>query len=657
MRRRVGDDSAGVMYERFFGFRDQPFRLTPDPKYLYLGSKHREGYAHLLFALREGSGFVAVTGEVGTGKTTLVRSLLRESHDNVAVAYIFNPVLSSVELLQTINAEFGLPSRSTSKKELIETLNAFLLAQKADNGRAVIIVDEAQNLDPSVLEQLRLLSNLETETDKLLQIILLGQPELRGLLDRTDLRQLAQRISLRWHLEPLDRAEAHAYVRHRVQVAGGREGLFDVKALDLIHELSGGVPRLINILAHRSLLVAYTKGAKRIGPAEVQLAAVELEQCRIPLRARRNRPGAWMYKAAAGAAVAVAAGAVAFLLVAPLGDDNGTVEKGDELARLETKNAAKKAAPEPAEKKQQRIDQPAPVVSSETVAANAPPKPEEKQQTTKTAGPSAAREKEHATPAVAAPVPKLQDPAAAEKASKPALKKESEPADKTMSQAAERLAHRLERTPRYEAAAGAMSRLIELWTGQALTPVEIASGSLDLQLLGARRGLRYLSVSLTPKQLAALDLPAVVELRAGKEQDARYALIESIGGDEVQLFTEKAFEARRDAVEDLWTGNVHLLWRDSERLSRPLSRGATGPAVEKLQSMLVEAGYLRGPATGQYDEPTEQAVRKLQSERGLQENGAATTLTQIVLYNAIRRYERPHLTGGTTEPRNAKTVP
>jgi hypothetical protein len=149
-------------------------------------------------------------------------------------------------------------------------------------------VDEAQNLDPTVLEQLRLLSNLETETDKLLQIILLGQPELRGLLERPDLRQLSQRISLRWHLESLDRKEASEYIQHRVRVAGGREGLFDPRGLDMIHELSGGIPRLINVLAHRALLVTYTKGQKRVTPAEVELAAVELEQCRIPLRTRSH---------------------------------------------------------------------------------------------------------------------------------------------------------------------------------------------------------------------------------------------------------------------------------------------------------------------------------------------------------------------------------
>jgi len=162
------------MYERYFNLRDQPFRLTPDPAYLYLGTKHREGFAHLLFAMREGSGFVAVTGEVGTGKTTLVRALLGETRgDNIAVSYIFNPVLSPTELLQTINAEFGLPSRATSKKQLTDALNRFLLENHSRGRRTILIVDEAQNLKPDVLEQVRLLTNLETTKQKLLQIILI----------------------------------------------------------------------------------------------------------------------------------------------------------------------------------------------------------------------------------------------------------------------------------------------------------------------------------------------------------------------------------------------------------------------------------------------------------------------------------------------------
>ena len=601
------------MYERFFCFRDQPFRLTPDPRYLYLGSKHREGYAHLLYALREGSGFVAVTGEVGTGKTTLVRALLRESHDNVAVAYIFNPVLSSIELLQTINAEFGLPSRSTSKKELTEALNQFLLSQKLDGGRAVIIVDEAQNLDPAVLEQLRLLSNLETETEKLLQIILLGQPELRTLLERPDLRQLSQRISLRWHLEPLDREEAERYLDHRVRVAGGRESLFDARAADLVHQLSGGVPRLINILAHRALLVAYTKGVQTVSAGEVGLAAVELEQCRVPLRAR-NAAG-WAYKAAAGAAVAVAACVVAFLLVWPLGEEDGTATIVPERAAVLSGGERPVAD---AKKDMRRRDRPAP----EVAAAGA----DEKKASSETEKDSA-----RSRPAADARSARAADVAAA-------------PADdETLLVVVERLAKRLDRSATYDAAAGAMSRLIELWTGQSLTPAEVEAGSLDLQLFGARRGLRYLAAELAPRQVEVLDLPAVIELDPQDGKGPRYVLLEQLDEETARIVLDKPYKIDRRAVEKLWTGQVHLLWRDPQRLSRPLAKGSTGPAVEKLQEMLATAGYLERNASGEYDDLTEKAVRRFQKSCGVAQNGEASTLTQILLYNALPDYKRPEL--------------
>jgi general secretion pathway protein A len=190
------------MYEEFYRFNEAPFRLTPDPNYLYLSTHHREALGHLLFGIREGSGFVAVTGEIGTGKTTLLRALLRDLEPTTIVGYLFNPALSDLEILQTVNSEFSLPSESSSKKELVEHLNRFLVAQKLAGRRVVVIVDEAQALAPATLEQLRLLSNLETETQKLLQIVLVGQPELRALLRRPDLAQLNQRITIRWHLKP-----------------------------------------------------------------------------------------------------------------------------------------------------------------------------------------------------------------------------------------------------------------------------------------------------------------------------------------------------------------------------------------------------------------------------------------------------------------------
>ncbi len=264
---------AARMYESFFGLSDLPFRLTPDPRYLFMSAKHREAFAHLVYGIREGSGFVAITGEVGAGKTTLIRTLLADHASEVTVASIVNPVLTSTELLQTINAELGIPSRSTSRKELTEELANFLKSNRTAGRRTVIIVDEAQDLDPVVMEQLRLLTNLETETEKLLQVVLVGQPELHGLLQRHDLRQLNQRVTERWHLDKLDRDEAMEYVRHRLRVAGAATDLVDPKALETLYRYTGGVPRLLNILGHRSLLVAFTRSRGRVGVDEVRTAA------------------------------------------------------------------------------------------------------------------------------------------------------------------------------------------------------------------------------------------------------------------------------------------------------------------------------------------------------------------------------------------------
>lgn len=297
------------MYERFFGLGDLPFRLTPDPRYLFLSSRHADALAHLKLGLTESSGFVCITGDVGTGKTTLLRHFLAGLADDVHTAYVFNPALTSLELLQTVNAEFGLPATSGSRTELVAALNARLVTEHAAGRRSIVVVDEAQALDLAVLEQLRLLSNLETTTEKLLRIILVGQPQLRDLLQHPDLTQLNQRITLRWHIGPLTRAETAAYVRHRVDVAAGGPGrtLFTRSALRRIHRLSGGVPRLINMIAHRALIAAFATERPHVGARTV--ARVHRELSMVPLPGRRRRT--WPVVAAAtgaGAALAVALG-------------------------------------------------------------------------------------------------------------------------------------------------------------------------------------------------------------------------------------------------------------------------------------------------------------------------------------------------------------
>jgi len=286
------------MYLSYYGLREAPFSITPDPRFVFLSERHRDALAHLLYGVGQGGGggFVQLTGEVGTGKTTLCRLLLEQLPENARVALVLNPKLSPVELLETIAEELkiDLEGKRGSLKALVDALNAFLLDAYAKGLRVVLIVDEAQNLSTESLEQIRLLTNLETATQKLLQIVLLGQPELRDLINRPELRQLAQRITARYHLTPLDTAETEAYLRHRLSVAGASRFPFTKLAVRRIHDHSGGVPRLINTIADRALMAGFARDQAFVGERLVDKAAAEV--LASPLARWKKRP--WLAMAA-----------------------------------------------------------------------------------------------------------------------------------------------------------------------------------------------------------------------------------------------------------------------------------------------------------------------------------------------------------------------
>jgi general secretion pathway protein A len=591
------------MYESFFGLADLPFRLTPDPRYLFMSAKHREAFAHLVYGIREGSGFVAITGEVGAGKTTLIRALLAEHAKDVTVASIVNPVLTSTELLQTINAELGIPSRSTSRKELIEELAAFLKSNKAAGKRTVIIVDEAQNLDPVVLEQLRLLTNLETETEKLLQVVLVGQPELHGILSRHDLRQLNQRVTERWHLDKLDRDEAIEYVRHRLRIAGAHTDLVDPKALELIYRFTDGVPRLLNILAHRAMLVAFTRSRGRVGIDEVRGAARELGY--TPQVAPPRRP-AWG-RIAAGIAAAAAAAGVAFLLTLSPGPD------------VSTPATAKAAVHERAPK--QRPVVAAPVIPAEEPIASAP-------ESSGAASPvdgAAVAGSASSAPIAVAPVPAANVPAAA-----------------TPNQDAATLAA-LANGSVFDAAVADYSRLLQLWGAEPVANPDLASGSLNLQAIAETRGLRYFAVEINEALLSLLDLPAMVEMRVGDAGEIRYVLLRGLDrtANKVRLATGLTMSV--PGFTAAWNSKAHIVFKDPEALHYDLAPGGGGPAVRKLQTMLAAAGLLDATPTGTYDDLTENAVRRFQEAHHVTVDGVAGPITQILLYNSLGRFERPTL--------------
>jgi len=267
------------MYESFFALKQKPFSVTSNPSFLFLSQRHREALAHLTYGIRERVGFIEITGEIGTGKTTICRALLNQLDEKTKTAFIFNSNLSELQLMQTIIEDLGIKTAQKSKGALFSELNRFLIEQLAFGNNVVLIIDEAQNLSLRLLEQVRMLSNLESENEKLLQIVLVGQPELREKLNSPSLRQLRQRIAVRYHIEALNQDEVALYITHRLGLAGANGGapIFDAEAIEEIYRYSKGIPRLINMVCNRALLTGFVREERCISDEIIKRSIDELE--------------------------------------------------------------------------------------------------------------------------------------------------------------------------------------------------------------------------------------------------------------------------------------------------------------------------------------------------------------------------------------------
>ena len=591
------------MYETFFGLDEPPFRLTPDPRYLFLSGRHREALGHLTFGIRDGAGFVAITGEIGAGKTTILRSILREADAQTQYAYVMNPVLTGVELLQEINHELGIQEQG-GRRELLGVLNEYLLAQRAAGRQVVIVVDEAQALDGGILEQLRMLSNFETETSKLLQIVLVGQPELRDLLARPELTQLNQRITVRFHLTALDRAETAEYVRHRLAVASGGMGreVFTAGALKRIHEHARGLPRLINQLCHRALLVAFAADRSRVTRRLVDQAARELGDS---LGVRTSRNGARMrggWVAAAGVGLALIVGGSAAYAV-----------RGGELL---PRGAAAWLA--------QAWDSAAPMlkVSSEDQIQVSPVE----------------------LPAVLeselAPIGTLAEPDGRD-GERPVL---------GLSASAALLEGAFRQSSPGHSAYEAIEALLEVWPAAPLSPAESSAGNFDLAAIARERGLSYELVEGDVQLLRTLDLPVILEVSAGMDgAGARFGLLDSAGAGTVSFrFDGQDFTLQPEILDSYWNGRAHLFWNDVDGLGPLLAEGAVGPEVERLHLLLLDAGLV-GAGTGQvFDARTASVVAGFQEDRGLLADGKVGPQTIIALYRAGLPGAMPRLIEGNS---------
>ncbi len=579
------------MYEAFFSLEDAPFVLTPDPRFLLRSKGHHQVLSTLIYGITSQKGLIALIGDVGTGKTIVCRALLRELPRDVKSALVLNPYLSDAELLGTILDDLGVERRGSSKGELMAVLSQYLLAAGAEGKTVVVILDEAQQLSAGALEQIRILSTLETATRKLLQIVLVGQPELEEKLKRRELRQLDQRIAIRCYLEPLSKKETFRYVEHRLRIAGLPGALpFARSALVRIYNHSRGVPRVINLVCDRALTVAFSARAREVTPALVKAAIHNLQGGRrrrhLAAPGRGKPVAVWKM-----APVALSVGGV--LLVGAVAAAAYRSGWGSAVFQLLPRSRA--ASPVPAQPAGTQGPQP---------LANATP-----------------------LPAMSPPAPFRGEPTG-----------RGEPATVTR-----------------DGLKGLLAQVLGLWgVNEAISDEAVrgwptaSDGSTDVAATAARY---QLSATLLPDtslaELRVLDLPAIVEL---DDRSARHPyLLRRLDDSMATLASPAGGETRvaRDELEVSWTRSAWVIWRNVDLLPLDPNRDLTPIVIVTLGLRLQKLGLLDPPVPASNNDRFQQAVRRFQSSVGLSPDGIVGPRTTLALSRVIAGRFSPSLAGST----------
>ncbi|MBI2434636.1 MAG: AAA family ATPase [Candidatus Hydrogenedentes bacterium] len=612
------------MYESFYGLEEKPFNLTPDPKYLFLSDNHKEAFAHLLFGIKNRSGFVMVTGEIGTGKTTICRTLLNQLDDETEVAFIFNTSLSPLELIRKINTEFGIKSAGNDVQDLIDELNEYLLEATRSGKKCVLVVDEAQNLSPAVLEQVRLLSNLETETEKLLQIVLIGQPELAEKLQLHELRQLNQRITARYHLHPLTQKETQQYIAYRLHTAGARrKNYFTKGALSLVFHASGGTPRVINAICDRSLLIGYTKESPVVARNHIRQAVKEIKGEKISTRA-------WSWSMLRDWLPSPPLLVTAVLVILVVMVLQGIQREWSRTNTILGSNTTPQAVT-PTQEVATAAARPAAPEPTFEVTASAPA-PEPVAVPIEEVPVIASRILEHVRPS--APVA----PASAPEVPAP-------PALGTV----------LASVSPEAARNGAAQTVLAAWGMAAPTAPPAGDTPEALAAFARQQGFAQELLQPALDQLLAIGLPAFVEMNTSS--GSLWLALLGLEGRDLRLSGAPGEQllAPRDQFLEYYAGRAVVLWRDAAPQTPILRQGRSGPVVSTLKEQLRRLERLPVSNTSQhYDSETAAAVAKLQAETGLYIDGVTGRQVRMVLSSwspaAVTPSLLPRVTMATPPP-------